>query len=42
VARAGWLTVRTGYELVVGDPAELCAAIRDVRAERLTLFRAAA
>jgi very-short-patch-repair endonuclease len=42
VVRAGWVPMRFGYELIVGDPGELCAAVRDARAERLRLFSRAA
>ena len=41
-ARVGWQTMRWVYEQVVGDPAEVCAAVRDARAVRLDLFRRAA
>ena len=34
-ARAGWLTLRFVYEQIVHDPADVCAAIRDVRTSRL-------
>jgi very-short-patch-repair endonuclease len=42
VTRAGWVPMRFGYELIVGNPEELCAAVRETRDARLALFRQAA
>jgi very-short-patch-repair endonuclease len=36
-ARVGWQTLRFVYEQIVGDPHEVCAVVRDVRAARLAL-----
>jgi very-short-patch-repair endonuclease len=35
-ARAGWQTLRFGYEELVGDPDEVCAVVRETRAVRLS------
>jgi very-short-patch-repair endonuclease len=42
VVRAGWVPMRFVYEQVVGEPAEVCAAVRETRANRLELLRRAA
>jgi very-short-patch-repair endonuclease len=34
-ARAGWQTLRFLYEQIIGDPDEVCAVVRDVRAIRV-------
>lgn len=36
-ARVGWQTLRFLYEQIIGDPDEVCAVVRDVRAVRLGL-----
>jgi very-short-patch-repair endonuclease len=42
VVRAGWVPMRFGFELIVGSPGELCAAVIETRAGRLELFSRAA
>jgi hypothetical protein len=41
-ARVGWQTLRFVHEQIVGDPAEVCAVVRETRAVRLDLLRRAA
>lgn len=42
VVRAGWVPMRFDHHLILSDPAEVCSAVRETRAERLRLLDRAA